>query len=156
MYARLVTLSLEPGNRSTAEELADKAGAVMRTLSGCEHLSFFRDEDTGRYGSFSLWRTKEGQRFLHVKRFSPRAIHPTPAPFLSNRSTNNLHHGSWKRQGAKSPLVGTVMEAEGTKIITATEFILLADFLHNSDPFFQMPVFFKQGFGHNVHFVGGL
>jgi heme-degrading monooxygenase HmoA len=59
MYARLVTLSLKTGNRPTAEALADKAGTVMKTLSGFEHLTFFRDEATGRYGSFSVWRTKE-------------------------------------------------------------------------------------------------
>lgn len=59
MYARLVTLSLQPGNQAVAEELADKAGAVMRKLPGFEQLRFFRDEATGRYGSFSVWRTKE-------------------------------------------------------------------------------------------------
>ncbi len=59
MYARLVTLSLETGNQSMAEALADKAGAVMRTLPGYEHSTFFRDEATGDYGSFSVWRTKE-------------------------------------------------------------------------------------------------
>ncbi len=59
MYARLVTLALKPGNRSTAEELADKAGAIMKTMPGFEYVSFFRDEATGRYGSFSVWQSKD-------------------------------------------------------------------------------------------------
>lgn len=59
MYARLVTLALKPENQSTAEQLADKAGAVMKTLPGFVHLTFFRDDATGRYGSFSVWQTKE-------------------------------------------------------------------------------------------------
>ena len=44
-----------------------------------------------------ILRTKEGKRFIQVKRFSKREIKPNKENFLSNRSTNNLHHGSWKR-----------------------------------------------------------
>lgn len=44
-----------------------------------------------------ILQTKEGKRFIQVKKFSKLETKPNTKNFLSNCSTNNLHHGSWKR-----------------------------------------------------------
>jgi heme-degrading monooxygenase HmoA len=59
MYARLVTLTLEPGNLTTAEKLADQAASVIRTLEGFKNVTFFGNDATGEYGSLSLWESEE-------------------------------------------------------------------------------------------------
>ena len=59
MYARLVTLKLKPGSMSTAEKLADQAVSVIRGLKGFKDVTFFGNNDTGEYGSLSLWETEE-------------------------------------------------------------------------------------------------
>jgi heme-degrading monooxygenase HmoA len=59
MYARLVTLKLKPGSMSTAEKLADQAVSIIRGLKGFKDVTFFGNNDTGEYGSLSLWKTEE-------------------------------------------------------------------------------------------------
>ena len=59
MYAQLVMLSLGPGMRSTAEKLADQFHPVLRAMKGFKTGTFFGDEATGEYGTFTLWETKE-------------------------------------------------------------------------------------------------
>ncbi len=59
MHARLVTLKLKPGSISTAEKLADHAASVIRGLKGFKDVTFFGNDETGEYGSLSLWETEE-------------------------------------------------------------------------------------------------
>ena len=59
MFARLVTFSLEPGNRPTTERLANEQDPIVRRLPGFESLAWLNDEATSRYGSFSVWRTRK-------------------------------------------------------------------------------------------------
>lgn len=59
MYARLVTLKLKPGSMSKAEKLADHAVSIIRGLKGFKNVTFFGNNDTGEYGSLSLWETEE-------------------------------------------------------------------------------------------------
>ncbi|MFQ6024502.1 MAG: antibiotic biosynthesis monooxygenase family protein [Acidiferrobacterales bacterium] len=59
MYARLVTLTLEPGNLATAEKLADQAASVIRALEGFKNVTFFGNDATGEYGSLSLWESED-------------------------------------------------------------------------------------------------
>ncbi len=59
MPARLVTLKLKQGSISTAEKLADHAASVIRGLKGFKDVTFFGNDETGEYGSLSLWETEE-------------------------------------------------------------------------------------------------
>lgn len=59
MHVRLVTLKLKPGSMATAEKLADHAASVIRDLKGFKHVTFFGNNETGEYGSLSLWETEE-------------------------------------------------------------------------------------------------
>ena len=59
MHARLVTLKLKPGSMSTAEKLADHAASVIRDLKGFKDVTFFGNNETGEYGSLSLWETED-------------------------------------------------------------------------------------------------
>ena len=59
MHARLVTLKLKPGSMSTAKQLADQAVSVIRGLKGFKNVTFFGNDETGEYGSLSLWETEQ-------------------------------------------------------------------------------------------------
>lgn len=59
MYARLVLFTLGPGMRDTAERLADSVAPQVQNLKGFKSVTFIGDDETGEYGSFSLWETQE-------------------------------------------------------------------------------------------------
>lgn len=59
MHVRLVTLKLKPGSMSTAAKLADHAASEIRRLKGFKNVTFFGNNETGEYGSLSLWETEE-------------------------------------------------------------------------------------------------
>ncbi len=59
MHARLVTLKLKPESMSTAVKLADHAASEIRALKGFKNVTFFGNNETGEYGSLSLWETEE-------------------------------------------------------------------------------------------------
>ncbi len=59
MHVRLVTLKLKPESMSTAVKLADHAAAEIRRLKGFKNVTFFGNNETGEYGSLSLWETEE-------------------------------------------------------------------------------------------------
>lgn len=59
MFARLVTFSLEPGNGSATERLANEQGPIIRRLPGFESLAFLHDDAANRYGSFSVWQSRK-------------------------------------------------------------------------------------------------
>lgn len=59
MYSRLVIFRVEPGKRSTIEELVGEFDPLYRAQKGFRHLFVIGDDTTGEYGSFSVWETKE-------------------------------------------------------------------------------------------------
>ena len=59
MYARMVLVTLGPGTRDKAEEMADRFGAILSELPGFKWVTFIADDTAGEYGSISLWDTKE-------------------------------------------------------------------------------------------------
>ncbi len=59
MYARLLLFTLGPGNRSTAEKLAEQFVPVLKARKGFQRVTFFGDDTTGEYGAFVLWGSKE-------------------------------------------------------------------------------------------------
>ena len=59
MYARILTLELGPNMRAAGMNLAERWLAGVATLPGFVDAHFFGDEDTGEYGVFSLWQTRE-------------------------------------------------------------------------------------------------
>ena len=59
MYARLLTLQLGPGMRSTAEAMADESVARFEAQPGFVSVAFLADDEAGEYASFSLWASKE-------------------------------------------------------------------------------------------------
>ncbi len=59
MHVRLVTLKLKPESMSTAVKLADHAASEIRRLKGFKNVTFFGNNETGEYGSLSLWETEE-------------------------------------------------------------------------------------------------
>lgn len=58
MYARLAILNLGPGQRETAEKVADEINALAKSLKGFKGITFFLDESAGEYGGLSLWESK--------------------------------------------------------------------------------------------------
>ena len=59
MYVTLLTLTLGPGMRSAGEKLADQFAPALRAMKGFKTVTYFGDDTTGEYGSFTLWETKE-------------------------------------------------------------------------------------------------
>ena len=59
MYLRLVRITLEPGARSTAQNLADEFVPAIKAQNGCNECVFFADDNTGDHGIIVLWNSKE-------------------------------------------------------------------------------------------------
>ena len=60
MYARFVTIYVEPGKREIATAIGDAADKKYRASKGFVDVHFlFIDEAKGEYGSFSVWETRE-------------------------------------------------------------------------------------------------
>ncbi len=59
MYARVLVLKANPGDRAEVEALADQAFAIMKTQPGFISIHFVISADESTYGSFSLWETEE-------------------------------------------------------------------------------------------------
>lgn len=59
MYARKLMFTVEPGNRSTMNELADQAYESMKSLKEFKSATFASDEPVGEYVVLSLWESKE-------------------------------------------------------------------------------------------------
>jgi len=59
MYAQLVSFTLEPGMRQTAEKLADQFDPALKSLKGFKSASYLASDSTGEYATFSLWESKE-------------------------------------------------------------------------------------------------
>jgi len=59
MYARLALFTLGPGMRSTAEKIVDEMNPKVKARKGFISISHLADDETGEYGAFILWETKE-------------------------------------------------------------------------------------------------
>jgi heme-degrading monooxygenase HmoA len=59
MFARLVVLSLEPGNLPATVKMAEAHAPILRRLHGFRGLTFLHNDERCEYGSFSLWDTQE-------------------------------------------------------------------------------------------------
>lgn len=59
MYLRLVRITLEPGARSTAQNLSDEFVPAIKAQNGCNECVFFADDNTGDHGIIVLWNSKE-------------------------------------------------------------------------------------------------
>ncbi len=59
MYARLTLFTLGPGMRSKAEEIAGEMIPKVKAQKGFKSINFLGENETGEYGAFILWETKE-------------------------------------------------------------------------------------------------
>lgn len=59
MYARVLVLKAEPSQRTEVEALSNQAFAIMKTLPGFISVHFVISTEENKYGSFSLWESKE-------------------------------------------------------------------------------------------------
>jgi heme-degrading monooxygenase HmoA len=59
MFARLVMLTLEPGNLPATVKMAEEHAPILRRLPGFRSLTFLHNDERCEYGSFSVWDTRE-------------------------------------------------------------------------------------------------
>jgi len=59
MYAALTTFTLGPGSKELADQIGAHLGATLQGMKGFQSMTMFGDYDTGEYGGFSVWATKE-------------------------------------------------------------------------------------------------
>ena len=59
MYARLVIFDVGQGERSTVERLVEEFDALYRDQEGFRDVFILADEQSGEYGSFSVWDSQE-------------------------------------------------------------------------------------------------
>lgn len=59
MYARLLQFNSDPSKRPEVEAIADMAYTIARQQKGFIGIHFIISPDENRYGSFSLWETRE-------------------------------------------------------------------------------------------------
>lgn len=60
-YLRLVRMTLKPGTRARAEQLADRAAGQFHQIPGFEPGSafFFVNEEEHTFGAISIWGSRE-------------------------------------------------------------------------------------------------
>ena len=59
MYANLVSFTLGPGKRSTAEKLFAQFAPAIAAREGYETVTFLADDTTGTYGALVVFDSKE-------------------------------------------------------------------------------------------------
>ncbi len=59
MFARLLLFRLEPGSRSTAQELATAFDGMLKARKGFRDVTFLADDDSGEYGALTVYESKE-------------------------------------------------------------------------------------------------
>ena len=59
MYARLVRFSTTPGSHSAAQAVADDLAPQIAQQPGCQSVTVFGDEESGEYGVFVLWESRD-------------------------------------------------------------------------------------------------
>ena len=55
MFAHLVLFKVGTGQQQAAEGMADTFASIYATCPNCTQVTFLGDEDSGEYGSISLW-----------------------------------------------------------------------------------------------------
>jgi heme-degrading monooxygenase HmoA len=58
-YLTIGLLTLKPGNRAVAEQIADQGAAGVAQQPGYEGVTFFLDEERNVYGAVSFWESRE-------------------------------------------------------------------------------------------------
>ncbi len=58
-YLVVGLLTLKPGSRAAAEQVADQGAAGMAQQPGFESVTFFLDEERNVYGAHSYWASRE-------------------------------------------------------------------------------------------------
>jgi heme-degrading monooxygenase HmoA len=58
-YVTIGLLTLKPGNRAAAEQIADQGAPGVAQLPGYESVTFFLDEAKNVYGAVSFWESRE-------------------------------------------------------------------------------------------------
>jgi heme-degrading monooxygenase HmoA len=58
-YMTIGTLTLKPGNRPAAEQIADQGAPGVAEQPGFERVLFFLDEERNVYGAVSVWASRE-------------------------------------------------------------------------------------------------
>lgn len=58
-YLTLGLVTLKPGNRPAAEQIADQGAPGMAQQPGFEGATFFLDEERNVYGAVSFWESRE-------------------------------------------------------------------------------------------------
>ena len=59
MYGRLSMMQGQPGNRASMEPIADRFLPHFRRQKGFRDVTFFLDAQSGLYGSFSRWDSRD-------------------------------------------------------------------------------------------------
>lgn len=59
MYAALTLFTLGPGTREIVDKSGEEFGPLLQGMKGFKGMTMFGDYDTGEYGGFTLWETKE-------------------------------------------------------------------------------------------------
>ena len=59
MYVRLVRMSLGPGARGSANDIASAVIPAIKSQDGLKGVTFFGDDSDGEYGLFVMWDSQE-------------------------------------------------------------------------------------------------
>ncbi len=59
MYGRLSMMQGQPGDRARMEPIADRFLPLFQRQQGFRDVTFFLDERSGLYGSFSRWDSRD-------------------------------------------------------------------------------------------------
>jgi len=61
-YLTIGLLTMKPGHRAVAEQIADQGGPGMAQVPGYESVTFFLDEERNVYGAVSVWDSYESAK----------------------------------------------------------------------------------------------
>ena len=58
-YVTIGKLTITPGNRPAAEQIADQGAPAVAGQPGFESVMFYLDEERSEYGAISVWASRE-------------------------------------------------------------------------------------------------
>ncbi len=58
-YLTIGLLTMKPGHRAVAEQIADQGAPMVAQLPGFESVTYFVDEPNNVYGAISVWESLE-------------------------------------------------------------------------------------------------
>ncbi|NIA71143.1 hypothetical protein HBA54_21315 [Pelagibius litoralis] len=59
MYARLIMMTVKPGDSATATRLSETLATEVQSLAGFHKATFFCDPRYGEYAMLSVWHSEE-------------------------------------------------------------------------------------------------